>query len=46
MLCGFLALRVFNDLLERVAPEHQLEFLGKAQKMIPTAPALIAETDD
>jgi hypothetical protein len=39
-------LREVNELLERVAPEHQLEFLRKAQKMIPTALALIAETDD
>ena len=39
-------LREVNELLGRVAPEDQLEFLRKAQKMIPTALALIAETDD
>ena len=39
-------LREISDVLDRLNPQYQLEFLRKAQKMIPVAQALVEETGD
>jgi len=39
-------LKEISEVLDGINPEYQIEFLRKAQKMIPTAQALVEETGD